>query len=114
MALGNGPDEILFPATGHNPRSPAIRGVVRHRPNATPALAVDGKPADPLAYEGANTSPDGAYAISIWRGVQLQGETTTLAVTLRGANGQPTELTPRDPLRRHADAGRTGARAIAA
>src|SRR5262249_13409747 len=63
MALGDGPDEILFPATGHNPRSPAIRVVVRHRANVTPVLEVDGKEVDPLTYEGANTSPSGAYAI---------------------------------------------------
>src|SRR5690606_17204290 len=39
FALGDGPDEILFPATGHNPRSPAIRVVVRHRPGQSPTLA---------------------------------------------------------------------------
>jgi uncharacterized repeat protein (TIGR01451 family) len=92
MALGDGPDEILFPATGHNPRSPAIRVVVRHRATDTPLLEVNGQLADPLAYEGANTSPDGTYAISIWRGVRLPGETNTLTVRLHGADGQPAEL----------------------
>jgi uncharacterized repeat protein (TIGR01451 family) len=92
MALGDGPDEILFPATEHNPRSPAIRVVVRHRANVSPLLKVDGEPADPLTYEGASTSP-GGYAISVWRGVRLPGETNTVTVTLRGADGQPTELT---------------------
>jgi uncharacterized repeat protein (TIGR01451 family) len=93
MTLGDGPDEILFPATGHNPRSPAIRVVVRHRANATPLLEVGGEMVDPLTYEGANTSPDGAYAISVWRGVRLPSESNTLTVKLRGADGQAVELT---------------------
>ncbi len=93
MALGDGPDEILFPATDHNPRSPAIRVVVRHRATATPVLEVNGEAVDPLTYEGANTSPNGAYAISVWRGVRLPGENNTLTVKLRGADGQPAELT---------------------
>jgi uncharacterized repeat protein (TIGR01451 family) len=93
MALGDGPDEILFPAAEHNPRSPAMRVVVRHRPDVTPLLEIDGKLADPLTYEGATTNSTGAYAISIWRGVRLPGETGTLTVRLRGADGQATELT---------------------
>lgn len=92
MSLGDGPDEILFPATGHNPRSPAIRVVVRHRANANPLLEINGDRADPLSYEGASTSPTGTYAISVWRGIRLPGETNTLTVKLRGADGQSIEL----------------------
>lgn len=90
LALGDGPDEILFPATGHNPRSPAIRVVVRHRPGQSPSLAADGRPVDPLAYEGTTVSPDGKYAISEWRGVRLPGATTKLSVSLAGPGPQTT------------------------
>jgi uncharacterized repeat protein (TIGR01451 family) len=84
MALGDGPDEILFPATGHNPRTGAIRVVVRHRPGQNAALTVDGRPVDPLAYDGVTASPDKRYAISVWRGVRLSGATSRLAVSLNG------------------------------
>ena len=94
FALGDGPDEILFPATGHNPRSPAIRVVARHRPGQSPTLAAGGRPVDPLAYEGTTVSPDGKYAISVWRGVRLPGATTKLTVNLPGA-GEP-ELLERE------------------
>jgi uncharacterized repeat protein (TIGR01451 family) len=84
MALGDGPDEIVFPATGHNPRSSAIRVVVRHRPGQSATLTVDGRPVDPLAYDGVMESPDKRYAISVWRGVRLNGATTRLSVSLSG------------------------------
>jgi uncharacterized repeat protein (TIGR01451 family) len=84
MALGDGPDEILFPATGHNPRSGAVRVVVRHRPGQLGTLTVDGRPVDPLAYDGVTVSPDKRYAISVWRGVRLSGATSRLAVSLNG------------------------------
>lgn len=93
MALGDGPDAILFPVAEHNPRSTAIRVVVRHRANVTPLLEIGGKMVDPLTYEGASTSPDRTYAISVWRGVPLPAESNTLTVKLRGADGQPVELT---------------------
>lgn len=84
MAIGDGPDEILFPATDHNPRSGAIRVVARHRPDQSAILMVDGNPVDPLAYDGVTVSPDRRYAISVWRGVRLSGATTRLAVSLNG------------------------------
>ncbi len=93
IALGDGPDEIVFPATGHNPRSGAIRVVVRHRPGPSPVLTVDDRPVDPLAYDGVTVSPDKRYAISVWRGVRLNGATTRLAVALNGGTGAaPTVL----------------------
>ena len=88
LALGDGPDEILFPATGHNPRSPAVRVVVRHRPGHTATLLANGRPVDPLAYDGVKVSADKRYAISVWRGVRLEGDTTRLTVALSGAGEQ--------------------------
>lgn len=99
LALGDGPDEILFPATGHNPRSPAIRVVLRHRPDQTPVLAVDGKPVDVLTYDGATASPDKRYAISVWRGVPLSGEANTLTVTLGDTRLERTVAFADTPMR---------------
>lgn len=96
LALGDGPDEILFPATGHNPRSPALRVVVRHRPNQSATLAMDGRPVDPLAYEGMIVSADKSYAISVWRGVRLQGGGTMLTVTLAGSGAAETKRLQRE------------------
>jgi uncharacterized repeat protein (TIGR01451 family) len=96
MALGDGPDEIIFPVTGHNPRSGAIRVVVRHRPGQSAALTVDGRSVDPLAYDGVTVSPDERYAISIWRGVRLNGAMTRLAVALNGGTGASAAVLERE------------------
>lgn len=96
MALGDGPDEILFPATGHNPRSGAIRVVVRHRPGQSATLMVDGRAVDSLAYDGVTISPNKRYAISVWRGVRLNGATTGLAVSLNGGAGAAATVLERE------------------
>ncbi len=85
LTLGNGPTDFIFPATDHNPRAPAIRVVIRHRPGEKVQLAVDGKPVDPLAFDGVRTAP--THAVSIWRGVALEGETTRLTARVLKADG---------------------------
>lgn len=90
LALGDGPDDFLFPAMDHNPRAPAIRVAIRHRAGSTVELSAEGKQVDKLAFEGTRTSADGIYAVSIWRGVPLQTETTKLTARILDANGGET------------------------
>ena len=87
VALGDGPDEFLFPTPDHNPRAPAVRVAIRHRAGQTVELSVDGKPADKLSFDGARASPANTYAVSVWRGIPLDGETTRLVARIRDANG---------------------------
>lgn len=72
LALGNGPIEFLYPGTEQNPRAAATRVVVRHGADQKVELTVNNKPVDPLTYDGIRTSSDGAYAVSIWRGVAIE------------------------------------------
>lgn len=87
LARGDGPTEFLFPALDHNPRAPAVRVVIRHRAGQKVELKVDGKPVDPLSYDGQRTAPGGTYAVSIWRGIPLEGEDTRLTAVVRKADG---------------------------
>ncbi|MFA9199598.1 MAG: hypothetical protein ACEQR8_00185 [Cypionkella sp.] len=87
LAAGDGPIDWLFPAVDHNPRAPAVRVAIRHRPGQKVELRVDGEPVTALAFDGARVDPAGTYAISVWRGIPLTGETTELAATVRGADG---------------------------
>ncbi len=94
LALGDGPTDFLFPALDHNPRAPAVRVVVRHRAGQTVDLLIDGKPVDKVAFDGLKKAPNGAYAVSVWRSIPLDGEVTRLTARVRNADGSvATELT---------------------
>lgn len=95
LAMGDGPTDFLFPAAGHNPRSPAIRIAIRHRKGETVDLKINGKPVDPIAFDGASAAPQG-YAVSVWRGVPLDGETSALIATVRTSDGRETAQLKRD------------------
>lgn len=87
LAAGDGPIDFLFPAVDHNPRAPAVRVVIRHRPGQKVELSANGKVVDKVAFDGARIAPGGTYAISLWRGIPLYGENTRLAAVVRNADG---------------------------
>lgn len=78
LALGDGEDGFLAPTEDANPRAPAIRVAIRHRRGQSVELLVDGKPVDPLAFDGTQNPERGKYAVSLWRGVPLLNERTVL------------------------------------
>ena len=90
LALGNGPADVLFPAPDHNPRSPAIRVVIRHGTGQTVDLFTNGKPVSKLMRDTDLVPADHGFAVSIWRGVPLDGETTELTADVRDADGHIT------------------------
>ena len=96
LALGDGPTDFLFPAIDHNPRAPAIRVVIRHRAGQKIDLLVGGKPADKLSFDGQRAAPGGTYAVSIWRGIPLEGEVTRLTAVVRDEAGRELSRLTRD------------------
>ena len=86
----------LFPEPDHNPRARAVRVAIRHLPGQKVALAADGKPVDPIAFDGTRKSPDGRFAVSLWRGVPLADGTTHLTATVRDENGSVAATLTRD------------------
>lgn len=87
LALGDGPDGWLTPTESHNPRAPAVKVAIRHRKGQSVKLYVDGKPVDPLAFEGTKNAPAGTYAVSLWRGVPLEYERTVLKAEILNSLG---------------------------
>ncbi|WP_374530974.1 hypothetical protein [Novosphingobium sp.] len=87
LALGNGPTAFLFPAIDHNPRAPAVRVVIRHRVTEKVELLVDGKPVDPVAFDGTRSAPGGTHSVSLWRGIPLDGDVTHLTAIVRNEQG---------------------------
>ena len=87
LAMGDGPIDFLFPSLDHNPRAPAVRVVIRHRPGQTIDLFANGKPVSKLTRDNVKVSADGRYAVSIWRGVPLDGEATELSALVHNLDG---------------------------
>ncbi|WP_230079870.1 isopeptide-forming domain-containing fimbrial protein [Alteripontixanthobacter maritimus] len=87
LELGDGPDGWLFPGTDYNPRAPATRVAIRHRPGQKVVLRANGKKVEPLSFEGMRTSADKAFSVSQWRGVMLPSERTQLTADILNADG---------------------------
>jgi len=87
VALGDGEDGWLFPSVDHNPRAPSIRVAIRHRKGQKIELMADGEPVSGLAFEGVRNAPEGSYAVSLWRGVPLKNEKTSLTANIINSFG---------------------------
>lgn len=96
MAMGAGPTEFLFPKADHNPRAPAVRVVIRHRPDEKIELLAEGKPVETVSLDSVTNSKDGRFTISIWRGVPLKGEDTLLTANVRDTTGKVTQTLSRN------------------
>ena len=96
LALGDGPNEFLFPAMDHNPRVPSIRVVIRHRAGQKVELLSDGQSVGELAFEGVKSAPTGGFAVSIWRGIPLTREKTHLTARVRNGDGSIADELSRD------------------
>ncbi|MFO6448894.1 hypothetical protein ACLBKU_17315 [Erythrobacter sp. NE805] len=95
IALGDGEDGFLVPAPDANPRAPSIKVAVRHRGGQSVQLFVDGKPVDPLAFDGVQ-NPDGLFAVSAWRGVPLVNDKTVLEARIINSFGEVSKTVTRD------------------
>lgn len=96
LALGDGEDGFLSPTEDANPRAPAIRVAIRHRRGQTVQLFVDGKPVDPLAFDGTQNPERGKYAVSQWRGVPLVNERTQIEARIINSFGEVSKTFTRE------------------
>ncbi len=96
LSLGDGEDGFLAPAPDANPRAPAIKVAVRHRLGQTVQLFVDGKPVNPLAFEGTQNPEVGRWAVSQWRGVPLQTDKTVLEARIINSFGEVSKTFTRE------------------
>ena len=96
IALGDGEDGFLTPTEDANPRAPAVRVAIRHRRGQKVELLVDGKPVDPLAFDGTQTPERGKFAVSQWRGVPLINERTVLEARIINSFGEVSKTFTRE------------------
>jgi uncharacterized repeat protein (TIGR01451 family) len=81
----------LFPEPDHNPRAPIVRVAIKHLPGQTVRLLADGKPVDPVAFDGSRKNPAGTVAVSLWRGIPIEGRQAELVAEVRNADGSLAE-----------------------
>jgi hypothetical protein len=81
----------LFPEAEHNPRAPVVRVAIKHRPGQTVRLTLDGRPVDPIAFEGARSNADNTVSVSLWRGIPLENGATQLVAEVRNPDGSVAE-----------------------
>jgi uncharacterized repeat protein (TIGR01451 family) len=86
----------LFPAPDYNPRAPTVRIAIKHLPGQRVELSRDGRPVNPLNYDGAQTSPDGGFAVSLWRGVEIGDRTSHFFARVMNADGTLAQELTRD------------------
>ncbi len=77
----------LFPAPDHNPRTKAVRVVIKHLPGQTVTLFSNGKAVSPLTLDGTRKNGDGSIAVTVWRSLDLGDHDTRFTAEVRDANG---------------------------
>lgn len=85
----------LFPEVSHNPRAPVIRVAIKHLPGQSVTLMVGGRPVEAIAFDGTHKSPDGRVAVSLWRGIPLDKQITTMTAEIRDSSGAVVETLQR-------------------
>jgi len=85
----------LFPGPDHNPRTKAIRVVIKHLPTQTVKLFADGKPVDALALDGTRKNGDNTVATTHWRALDIGDRDTIFTAEVRNAGGALVETLTR-------------------
>ena len=77
----------LFPEVDHNPRVKALRVAIKHQDGQKVELSVNGKPVNPLAFDGTKKSADGTIRVSTWRGIEIEERTNIFVARVVDQNG---------------------------
>lgn len=77
----------LFPSIDYNPRSPSIRVAIKHLAGQHVELRINGRPVDTLNFDGASTSPDRTFQVSVWRGIEIEHRDNMLQARVINPDG---------------------------
>jgi uncharacterized repeat protein (TIGR01451 family) len=91
LARATNTNAVLFPSEDHNPRLPVTRLVVSRSSALTARVLVDGRPVDPIHYEGARYSADKSFAVDSWNNIPLKSGDTLFVVEFVDAGGAVVE-----------------------
>jgi uncharacterized repeat protein (TIGR01451 family) len=77
----------LWPRPGKVPAIASIKIAIKHPPELTPTLLLEGQKINLLAFDGTVRNPAGTMVISLWRGVSLTGGDNHFEVVFKDAQG---------------------------
>lgn len=81
--------EWLWPAEGHYPPIPTIKLAVKHDPNRTVTVLLNGEEVDAIYLDGTVRNQIGTVAVTMWLGVHIaDGDNTLVAVERDGSGGE--------------------------
>ena len=79
--------EILLPAADFAPSIPSTKISIKHVPTQSVVVELNGKPVNPLNYDGVEVAPSRKVAVSRWRGVDLVDGENLIRVTVTEPDG---------------------------
>ncbi|MGB3723423.1 MAG: hypothetical protein WA979_11480, partial [Pacificimonas sp.] len=88
--------EMLFPETGHNPRTPSQRVVVKHLPGQKVSLTVNGNAVNEYAYDGKLGGAERGFEIGRWRGLALTEGRNVIRAVVTNEDGSAAETLTRE------------------
>lgn len=87
--------EMLLPAEDFNPAIPTTKISIKHGLQQKLDVSLNGRSINPLNYDGIEVSADQAFAVSRWKGVDLQDGKNEISVEVVNADGSVSKVLKR-------------------
>lgn len=81
-------NEWLHPQENFRPNLPVMMVAVKHDPADKLQLTVNGKPVNPLRYDGMKLNADHSVALSTWRGVEIDNGDNKVELVISDADSK--------------------------
>ncbi|HEQ98260.1 MAG TPA: DUF11 domain-containing protein [candidate division Zixibacteria bacterium] len=78
----------LWPEDNYNPPIPSLKVAIKHYPDRTPRLLLDGKQVSSLNFSETVSGGSDSVAISIWTGIDLREGTNNFSAVLYDRSGR--------------------------
>jgi uncharacterized repeat protein (TIGR01451 family) len=88
--------EWLHPQENFHPNVPVIKAAVKHAPDQTVKLILNGEEVSPLYYDGAKTNAAHTVSLSIWNGIHIIDGDNRLELIVTDADGKEVSRTVRN------------------
>lgn len=88
--------EWLHPQESFHPNVPVIKAAVKHAPDQTIKLILNGEQVSPLYYEGSKSNTAHTVSLSMWDGIHILDGDNRMELIVTGADGKEVSHTVRN------------------